>query len=104
MMDFTIEIHIILVMVIPIYITKQQRHYFSFLVVMSKYNIAMEAHILNIMNDHVIQTRTSCATANSQSEMEQYECDALYVATCTRIYQRELLYGTNKKRIHVRKI
>ena len=35
--------------------------------------------ILNVMNNHVIQTRTSCATVHSQSEMEQYECGAMYV-------------------------
>ena len=37
------------------------------------------------------------ATANSQSEMEQYECGTLYVHV--HVFTRQRLYGTNKKRM-----
>ena len=51
MMDFTIEIYIILAIVIPI--TKQQCHCFPFLVV-SKYNYHYGGSYINVMNNHVI--------------------------------------------------
>ena len=48
---------------------------------------------------------TSCATANSQSEMEQYECGALYYI---HVYMYLLLYyymhGMNKKRVYLKNL